>query len=136
MVASYPDLLEQWRRDRPTPTPGPSPTPDPDRPFRRWRTELAETYGTPEENPAFWAAISPNSYVADLSGPLQLHHGTNDQSVPLILSELLEAEVKAAGLPVELYVYQGGDHNLSNWFTLAMDRTIQFFDTHVKGVDE
>lgn len=133
VVGSYPDLLEHWRRDRPTSTPGPSPTPDPDRRFSRWRYQLIDTYGAPEENPAFWAAISPNSYLADLSGPLQLHHGTNDRSVPLILSELLAAEVEAAGGRVELYTYEGDDHNLSYRYPLAMERSIEFFDTYVKG---
>lgn len=135
VVGSYPDLLEHWRRDRPAPTPGPSPTPDPDHRFGRWRHQLIETYGTPQENPAFWAAISPNSYVSDLSGPLQLHHGTNDRSVPLILSELLAVEVEAAGIPVELYTYEGDDHNLSYRYTLAMERSIEFFDTYVKRAE-
>ena len=128
VVGSYPDLLQRWRRDHPTPTP------DPTRAHRRrWRRDLIETYGTPQENPAFWASISPNSYVADLSGPLQLHHGTGDGSVPVEFSEILYAQVQAAGVPVELYLYPGDNHNISNYWGQAMQRSVHFFDTYVKG---
>lgn len=126
VVGSYPDLIERWRR------PGPTRTPDPHRTRASWRWELADTYGTPEENPTFWASISPNTYLADLSGPIQLHHGTADDSVPHTFSETLATEIEAAGMPVELYIYDGDDHNLiDNWGT-AMDRTLDFFDRHLK----
>ncbi|MDX1687253.1 MAG: alpha/beta fold hydrolase [Candidatus Promineifilaceae bacterium] len=127
VVGSYPDLLQRWRRA------GPTRTPDPSRTRASWRWELAETYGPPQENPAFWAAISPNTYVSDLSGPIQIHHGTADTSVPYEFSETLAAQIEAAGLPVELYIYEGDDHNLVyNWGT-AMVRTIEFFNRYVKG---
>lgn len=136
VVASYPDLIERWRRrnaDDNTPTVGPTPTPDPTATRRRrWRTELMETYGLPEENPDFWAAISPNSYLTDLSGPIQLHHGTADDSVPVEFSEILETQIEAVGLPVELYIYDGDNHNISINFSSAMQRSIAFFDTYVK----
>lgn len=90
-------------------------------------------YGTPEQNPAFWASISPDAYLEDLSGPLQLHHGTADESVPAEFSQTLYAQVLAAGRYAELYLYEGDNHNLSNSFSLVMRRTIQFFDTYVKG---
>jgi dipeptidyl aminopeptidase/acylaminoacyl peptidase len=127
VVASYPDLIERWRRRQSDATPNPNPT------RRRWRQELLETYGTPEENPEFWAAISPNAYLDEISGPVQLHHGTADHSVPVEFSELLRDEMEAAGQPVELHIYQDDDHNLSVNFTAAMERSIAFFDEHVKG---
>lgn len=130
VVASYPDLIYRWRADRPTPTPDPLATPDG---RRRWRLELIETYGTPEENPEFWNSISANSYLSDLSGPIQLHHGTADTSVPLEFSQSLHAQALAAGQPVELHVYDGTDHNLAQSFTQAMIRTITFFDQYLKG---
>ena len=42
---------------------------------RRWRAQLLDEYGAPEENPAYWASISANSFLKDLSGPVQIHHG-------------------------------------------------------------
>jgi dipeptidyl aminopeptidase/acylaminoacyl peptidase len=79
--------------------------------------------------------VSPNTYLADLSGPIQLHHGTADTSVPVAYSETLYAQIQAAGRPVELFVYRNDNHNISVNFRTAMARSIQFFDTYVKGAD-
>lgn len=125
VVASYPDLLARWRRGS-----GPTPTA---LAVRRWRTLWAEQHGTPEENPEFWNGISANSYLADLSGPVQLHHGTADEDVPLEFSQILYDELVAFGKTAELYTYPNDNHNLSNYFSQAMTRTIQFFDQYVKG---
>ena len=129
VVASYPDLFERWRRGS---SDGPTSTPDPTRMSRGWRGRFFETYGSPEENPAFWAAISPNSYLADLSGPIQLHHTTGDTSVPYEFSETLYAQMQAVGVLGELYIYEGDNHNIAANFYTAMERSIQFFDAHVK----
>ena len=129
VVANYPDMLIRWRRARAFPTS----TPNPSGVTRRWRQDWTELYGTPEENPEFWASISANSYLADLNGrPIQLHHGTSDADVPLEFSQILAEQMQAAGQTVELYTYEGDDHNLSNFFTAAMTRTILFYDTYLK----
>jgi fermentation-respiration switch protein FrsA (DUF1100 family) len=65
--------------------------------FERLRTGWLEQYGTPEQNPAFWKAVSANSYLSDLSGPIQLHHGTADGDVPVAFSETLYGQIRAAG---------------------------------------
>jgi dipeptidyl aminopeptidase/acylaminoacyl peptidase len=130
VVGSYEDLFARWRRREET---RPTPTPNPNWTGRRWRQELLETYGTPEENPEFWAAISPVSYLGHLSGPLQLHHGTTDASVPVEFSEDLSARLVELGRTAELYTYEGDNHNISNNFGTAMKRSIAFFDRYVKG---
>jgi hypothetical protein len=38
----------------------------------------------------------------------------------------------AAGQYVELYTCEGDNHNISNSFSTAMQRTIEFFDRYVK----
>jgi uncharacterized protein len=129
VVVSFPDMFTRWRRGDPN---EPTRTPDPTREARR-RRGWYDVYGTPEENPGFWAAMSSNSYLEDLSGPIQLHHGTGDASVPFEFSEILAAEMEAAGVPVELYLYEGDNHNLAISFWTAMNRSIEFFDRHVKG---
>lgn len=126
VVGSYSDLLENWRRSSSTPPPG-IPTGR-----RRWRDELIAEYGSPQDNPEFWNSISANSYLTDLSGPIQLHHGTADSSVPVLFSQTLENQIKNVGKEVELFVYQGDDHNLSVNFSLAMNRSVQFFDDILK----
>jgi dipeptidyl aminopeptidase/acylaminoacyl peptidase len=131
-VASFSDLLQRrWGSDADSDSP--LPTLAPDSPRWRWVNDMLETQGSPEENPAFYAAISPNTYLADLSGPIQLHHGTADASVPVEYSELLAQQIQAAGGNVELYTYEGDNHNISANFGRAMTRSIRFFDTHVKG---
>jgi dipeptidyl aminopeptidase/acylaminoacyl peptidase len=126
VVGSYADLLAHWR---PQPTPGPGVTPTP---RRGWRGSFIELYGSPEENPEFWDSISANTYLADISGPVQLHHGEADSSVPVVLSEILYEELQAAGKTAEIYTYAGDDHDITANFTLAMTYTIQFFDTYLK----
>lgn len=129
VVGSYPDLICCWHQ----PAPGiPAPTPNPN--FRSgWRTAWQNLYGSPAENPEFWAGISANLYLNDLSGPIQLHAGTGDEEVPIKFSQDLYQGVMEAGKTAEFYEYPGDDHNLANYFNLAMQRTIEFFDKYLKG---
>ena len=136
LMGSYQDLLERWwwpRWGYVDGTPGPTPEPDDQR--RRWVHEIEETYGSSEENPDFWDSISPTSYLSDLSGPIQLHHGTGDASVSVEFSENLYALIQALDQPVELYLYEGDNHNISNSFGTAMTRSVEFFDRYLKQAE-
>lgn len=126
VVASYPDLISNWRRVIFTP-----PTSIPTRALG-WRSQLTSRFGTPEENPEFWNSISANSYLKDISGSLQLHHGTADTSVPVSFSEKLAEQMKTSGKKAELFIYPGDDHNLANNFNVAMQRSVEFFDKYLK----
>jgi uncharacterized protein len=125
VVASYADLLYNWRRRNNTPPPTPTSG-------RRWRQEFVEKYGEPEANPEFWNAISPISYAADASGPIQIHHGTRDTSVPVEFSQSLADKLKMVNVPHEYFVYQGDDHNLSKGIGTALRRSVAWFDKYVK----
>jgi dipeptidyl aminopeptidase/acylaminoacyl peptidase len=127
VVASYPEL---YKRRNPQPDPQPVDAETANR--RRWREELVEKWGTPEEAPEIWAAISPNAYVTEISGPLQLHHGTNDSDVPVAWSQTLNTQLQAVAGQVEYYEYVGDNHNLSVNFGTAMARSITFFDQYLK----
>ena len=127
VVAPYPDLFARGV-NRPTPAVTGTPSAN----GRGWRDGWAAEFGTPDENPDFWNGISANSFLDELSGPLQLHHGMGDTTVPIEDSELQYNELQAAGQTAELYTYDGDDHNLSGFFTTAMNRTIEFFDRYVK----
>lgn len=122
VVASYPDLLNRFELEG---------VPVPEW-FARWRDEFIAAYGTPEENPEFWRAISPNSYLADLSGPIQLHHATGDDSVPVQYSDVLADQIEAVGGEVEYYRYNGDNHNISANFGAAISRSVAFFDRYLK----
>jgi dienelactone hydrolase/LysM repeat protein len=128
VVASYPDLINNWRRTTSTtqPTTPPNPT-------RRWRAQLTERYGEASEDSPFWRSISANSYLDELTAPIQVHHGTADASVPVAFSEKLQEQAEAAGAASELYIYPGDDHNLAGQFSTAMQRSIAFFDRYVKN---
>jgi dipeptidyl aminopeptidase/acylaminoacyl peptidase len=126
VVGSYTDLLYNWRRTGRTVTPSPSSQ------GRGWRSQWLQAYGTPAENPGFWEAVSANSYLADLSGPVQLHHGTQDEDVPVEFSQNLYEEIRRAGRYAELNLYPGDNHNISNSFDLAMSRTIEFFNQYLR----
>ena len=125
VIGSYEDLLYNWRRGT-----GSSPDSRP-RPGS-WRTTFTSTYGTPQENPDFWNSISANSYLREISGPIQLHHGTAETDVPVEFSEKLFYQMLEAGQYVELYKHEGDNHNISNFFSTAMRLTIEFFDRFVK----
>jgi len=122
---TYKDLLENWHppaSDSPPPSFG-----------RAMGQKLLASNGTPEQNPAFWDSISPMPYLADITAPIQLHHGTADVEVPLQFSQTLASDLQAAGKPVELYTYAGADHNISQGFSQAMARSVAFFDRYLKG---
>src|ERR1700730_2728344 len=122
--ATYKDLLENWHppaTDRPPPSFGGG-----------GRQSMLAGFGTPEQNPHFWDSISPMAYLADITAPIQLHHGTADVEVPLAFSQTLATDLQAVAKPVELYTYPGSDHNIAQGFTLAMARSVAFFDRYLK----
>ena len=76
--------------------------------------------------------VLANFFLKDISGPIQLHHGTADTSVPVEFSQTLEKQMKEAGKTVELYTYPGDDHNMASNFSVASQRSVEFFDKHLK----
>jgi uncharacterized protein len=124
VVGSYADMASNWHLESPTPTPAPN--------ARGWRREWTDLYGTPEQNPAFWESISATAFLADLSGPLELHASLTDEEVPSEFSKSLAEGGQAADKDVVLFTYANDDHNLSKNFATAMDRTISFLDQYIK----
>lgn len=125
VVASYPELIYNWKRTG-------SFTPSPSSSGSGWRSGWIDEYGTPEQNPDFWASVSANNYINELSGPIQLHHGTADEDVPLEFSIRLAEQIRAAGGETDLFTYDKDNHNIAANFNLAMTRTIQFYDHYLK----
>ena len=100
---------------------------------RGWLSEAVENFGDPQANPAFWASLSANSYLNEISGPLQIHHGTGDTTVPYAMSVTLDEQMRAAGRTVELYLYPGDDHNIATNRDGALALSVVFFDRYVVG---
>ena len=111
------------------------PTPQPGEPTRRpnGRTLLSEQYGDITANPEFWASIDPMTYLKDITAPIQIQHGTTDEEVPFILSQKLYTALKNSSKTAEFYPYEGDNHNLSNNLTLALKRSVEFFDKYLKN---
>ena len=122
VVAPYPDLFTRWNAGAIPIPPAPG----------SWVYSLEQSYGTVQENPQFWNSISANAYLRDLNGPIQIHHGTADEEVPLEFSEMLYDELLQLNRATEFYTYEGDNHNISKNFRLAMQRTIAFFDRYLK----
>ncbi|OGE36385.1 peptidase [Candidatus Daviesbacteria bacterium RIFCSPLOWO2_01_FULL_43_38] len=127
VIASYEDMIKNWRRAVPFISS------QREQAFRRpGRQVLIDKYGDTDINPEFWQSISPIYFTKDISGPLQLHHGTGDNEVPVLFSERLNGSMKSAGQMVEFYTYEGDDHNLSRNLSTALNRSVEFFDKYLK----
>ena len=66
--------------------------------------------GPVQENKDKAARANPITYVSKDSPPFLIFHGDSDPLVPHHQSELLEAALKKAGVPVTLYTVKGGGH--------------------------
>ena len=122
VVTRYPDLFTRWNAGAYLTNAAPG----------SWVYSMEQAYGTVETNPQFWDSISANAYLRDLNGPIQLHTGTADHDVPWEFSQMLYDELLAANQTAEFYTYEGDNHNISNNFSIAMQRTVEFFDRYLK----
>ena len=88
--------------------------------------------GTPEAQPARWAATSARTFFDRITEPLLIHHGTADEECPLSWSRESVASLRAKGKSVELDVYPGGRHTLTSpqWDT-SIRRTEAFLAQHL-----
>ncbi len=88
--------------------------------------------GSPSAHTSYWNAIDPSNFLQDITVPIQLHVGLSDQVVPPDFSINFARRLLDRGKSVQLYEYPGNDHNISQSFETAMQRTIAFFDTTLK----
>lgn len=114
VVDSYTDMLTTWFR-------------------RDWGDRMIGRYGSPQANPDFWNAISANSFLGDLSGPVQIHTGTGDATVPYTMSVRLDEQIRAAGGTSELFLWEGDDHNIATHRDDALLLSVAFMHVHVRG---
>jgi uncharacterized protein len=121
VVASHEDLATNWFRRQ-------AGTPVAPRGFGRFGI-----WESPQDAPELWRVISANSYLQDISGPVQQHHSVTDEEVPVLFAERLHEQLKAVNKPTELFTYPGDNHNISGNFGVAMFRSVQFMDRHVKN---
>ena len=101
--------------------------------FNKWgrgnadrASPLVKFVGLPEDNPAFWASVSPKNYWPQVSAPIMIHHGDKDKSCPIRWARAASKGLKAAGKDVTLHIYKGEGHNLAAGWAVAMERSIEF----------
>ena len=89
----------------------------------------------------FHPAPMKESEIVRLKAPLQIHHGTADQSVAMVETVKLEKLLKAQGTTVEIYLYEGADHGFLAYTRpfykpgaakLAWARATQFLQKYLK----
>jgi len=107
--------------------------------FRKWvetrgdvADEIKARHGAPEETPDFWAGISPATYFENVLSPIMLHHGTNDESVPIEWSSRSVSLLEALDKDIVYHVYEGEKHEFINQWPLVMRRTVEFLDQYLK----
>jgi dipeptidyl aminopeptidase/acylaminoacyl peptidase len=127
VVGSYSDLMYNWHRSTPF-----VPSQREIASSNNVRQNLTKQYGTPQQNPAFWNSIDPTYFLSDIKTPIQLDVGGADEEVPPAFSDSLYNKLKNLSKTAEFYTYPGSDHNISQGFDLAMQRSIDFFNKYLK----
>ena len=84
----------------------------------------------------YYGVVAPTAEVPKIKGKLQLHYAGNDPRINAGLPEY-EAALKKAGVPYQLFVYEGAEHAFNNDTNaarynkpaadLAWSRTMAFF---------
>jgi len=98
----------------------------------RKRKELFDTYGQFDPQSEFWKQVVPTNYLSDLKGAIQINHAVNDNVVSIEYSRNLMRLLDATSVTHELQEYSSGGHNLTGGsFTQAMQKTVEFFKTHL-----
>jgi acetyl esterase/lipase len=98
---------------------------------------LTKLFGGPvAEKGELAREASPVTHVDKADPPFLIVHGTEDTTVPLKQSEILEARLKEAGVPVELMVVEGAGHGLAGADVdqaAILERVRAFFNGHLKA---
>ncbi len=91
--------------------------------------------GAIQENKEKTARANPITYITAKDPPFLICHGDRDPLVPHHQSELLEAALKKAGVPVIFYTVEGAGHGWSNRPKVD-ELTSQFLEDHLKSVSK
>lgn len=108
--ANYVDNFNKWGRGNP-----------------EIENPIVARYGSPEDNPKFWAGISAENYFEKIDDPIMIHHGTNDESCKVAWSERAASQMEALNKDVTLYIYEGEQHAFGPQWELSMQRSVEFF---------
>lgn len=86
----------------------------------------------PEEGPELYQRLSPLPYLRYATMPVQIHWGTNDETVPRKWPVDLYEGLQAAGQPVEYFEYPGQPHSFTGESNqVYLQRMVEFFRQHI-----
>lgn len=127
VVGSYDEIMNNWQ-NRVTYKP------DKEDLFLRNKNRdiLEKIYGDYKTKPGFWNSVDPTYFIKDIVTPIQIHVGLSDNQVPPDFSQSLYQKLQKENKTSEFYSYPNTDHNLSQSFSIAMKRSIEFFDKYLK----
>ena len=102
--------------------------------FRRWTepgrpgeaTAIEQRFGTIDDSPDFWRALSARTYFDRVEASVLMVHGALDESCPIGWARGTENALEAAGADVELVVYDSEGHTFAGQWADKMDRTVDF----------
>ncbi len=78
--------------------------------------------------------ISPINYLDRVSAAVSIHHGDQDDQVPVVWSEDLCSRLQALDKPVECFIYPGQPHTfVGEGDQLFVQRVREFFDRTLRG---
>lgn len=101
-----------------------------------YRQVLGYEPGTPagEMDPEKKKSVSPITYVSKDDPPILLVHGDADDIVPIRHARDLDARMKQSGARSELFVVEGGRHNVAGaGEAKVIDRSTAFVKEHLLG---
>jgi carboxymethylenebutenolidase len=90
---------------------------------------------------AYHPGPATNDETSRLSGPVLIHQGTADRSLPEGQTAELEKRLKGRKIPAEVFWYEGADHGFlaytrpfykPDYAKLSWERTIKFLNEHLK----
>jgi acetyl esterase/lipase len=81
-----------------------------------------------QNDPALYAALSPQLHVTKETPPIFIVHGTNDRLVPVKNALLMYEAAQKAGVPVEMHILDNGPHGFGMG-TGIDDATVQEWPT-------
>lgn len=97
------------------------------------RRLLFEKVGSPSASSPFWNQVAPTNYLNDLKGAIEIHHAQDDDVVNIGYSRDMVALLDKTLVPHEYYEYPTGGHNITDpSFSLAMQRTVEFFKKYLR----
>ena len=85
-------------------------------------------HGTQQENPQFWADVSPATLAGRATAPLLIVQGTADKVVDPGWTPATESAWKAAGTSVSVARIEGADHFLDPHWQQGFDALLAFID--------